>query len=339
MAKNPLPFWLLDGMGMKDVWLAGPALVGALLEAGLRNGVDVRVEAPVVHLLTDRTGLRGVVVHADGIDHDVRADEGSSWPPAVSRARRRRPPTYLDAPFGVQVSPKGHDGIAVQLAQEIGADLTGMQDAWWMPGVQLPGEELEGRPLSRVFLGERALPHSIMVNAKGERFANEALAYDQFGQIMREVDPETGAMPNAVAWLVFDHTYWRKFGIFGSPPAATCRTTCTRLTACRAGDQIGVDESGCAHRRAVQRECRQGRDTEFHRGDTLFDSYFGAFHPRLGSTRPTHCSRPRPPRAVALAAMIGPMVNKLAGRAARATTRSACVPSWSSRWPRSSGRC
>ncbi|MCP6451591.1 hypothetical protein NL490_28290, partial [Klebsiella pneumoniae] len=72
--------------------------------------------------------------------------------------------TYLDAPFGVQVSPKGHDGIAVQLAQEVGADLTGMEDAWWMPGVQLPGEELEGRPLSRVFLGERALPHSIMVN-------------------------------------------------------------------------------------------------------------------------------------------------------------------------------
>ena len=68
-------------------------------------------------------------------------------------------------------------------AEEVGADLSAMQDAWWMPGVQLPGEELEGRPLSRVFLGERALPHSIMVNSKGERFANEALAYDQFGEL------------------------------------------------------------------------------------------------------------------------------------------------------------
>ena len=93
-----------------------------------------------------------------------------------------------------------------------------MEDAWWMPGVQLPGEELEGRPLSRVFLGERALPHSIMVNSKGERFANEALAYDQFGAIMREVDPETGTMPNATAWLIFDQNYWDKFGIFGVTP-------------------------------------------------------------------------------------------------------------------------
>lgn len=39
MAKNPLPFWLLGGIGIDDVWLAGPALVGALLEACLRNGV------------------------------------------------------------------------------------------------------------------------------------------------------------------------------------------------------------------------------------------------------------------------------------------------------------
>ena len=55
MAKNPLPFWLLGGMGIDQAWLAGPALVGALLEAGLRNGVDVRVEAPAVRLVTDES--------------------------------------------------------------------------------------------------------------------------------------------------------------------------------------------------------------------------------------------------------------------------------------------
>src|SRR4051812_45938123 len=76
MAKNPLPFWLLGGIGVKDVWLAGPALVGALLEAGLRNGVDVRVEAPAVRLLTDDGGVRGVVVRAEGVEHDVRARRG-----------------------------------------------------------------------------------------------------------------------------------------------------------------------------------------------------------------------------------------------------------------------
>src|SRR3954447_10046286 len=283
MAKNPLPFWLLGGMGIDEAWLAGPALVGALLEAGLRNGVDVRVEAPAVRLVTDESGVRGIVVDVDGTEHTVRAARGVLLASGGFESSTELTTAHLDAPFGVQVSPQGHDGIAVQLAEEVGADLSGMQDAWWMPGVQLPGEELEGRPLSRVFLGERALPHSIMVNSNGERFANEALAYDQFGQIMREVDPQTGSMPNATAWLIFDHSYWKKFGIFGVTPGGEVPDYLHRAnTLTELASQIGVDPDGL--QRTVERfnpDARRGQDLQFGRGDTLFDRYFGDFHPRL----------------------------------------------------------
>lgn len=146
MAKNPLPFWLLGGIGIDDVWLAGPALVGALLEACLRNGVDVRVEAPATRLVIEGSEVRGIVVQAGGTDHTVRTSRGVLLASGGFESSNELTETYLNAPFDVQVSPKGHDGIAVQLAKEVGADLTGMEDAWWMPGVQLPGEELEGRP-------------------------------------------------------------------------------------------------------------------------------------------------------------------------------------------------
>lgn len=321
MAKNPLPFWLLGGIGAKNVWLAGPALVGALLEAGLRNGVDVRVEAPAVRLLTHDAGVRGVVVRAEGVEYEVRARRGVVLASGGFESSAPKTTTYLDAPFGVQVSPHGHDGIAVQLAQEVGADLTGMEDAWWMPGVQLPGEELEGRPLSRVFLGERALPHSVMVNADGERFANEALPYDQFGRIMREVDPATGSMPNATAWLVFDHTYWRKFGIFGVTPGGDVPDYLDRAeTLAELATRIGVDPDGL--RRTVNRfnpDARRGQDSQFHRGDTLFDRYFGAFYPRLGRFSPDATFPAATARARRLvAAAVGPVVSRLAGRVARA---------------------
>ncbi|MFC7359418.1 FAD-dependent oxidoreductase [Nocardioides astragali] len=320
MAKNPLPFWLLGGMGIDEAWLAGPALVGALLEAGLRNGVDVRVEAPAVRLVAQGAGVRGVVVRADGVDHTVRTTGGVLLASGGFESSADATSTYLDGPLGTQVSPAGHDGIAVQLAEEVGADLTGMQDAWWMPGVQLPGEELEGRPLSRVFLGERALPHSIMVNRKGERFANEALAYDQFGAIMREVDPETGDMPNAEAWLVFDQNYWDKFGIFGIEPGGEAPGYLHRAdTLAELAREIDIDEGGLLG--TVDRfnpEARRAQDPQFGRGDTLFDRYFGAYYPRLGSYSPDA----RFPAATAkarlrIAKAIGPVVNRLAGRAAR----------------------
>ena len=264
--------------------------------------------------------MRGVVVRADGVEHTVRATKGVLLASGGFESSTEVTTTYLDAPFGVQVSPKGHDGIAVQLAQEVGADLTGMEDAWWMPGVQLPGEELEGRPLSRVFLGERALPHSIMVNSKGERFANEALAYDQFGQIMREVDPETGTMPNATAWLIFDQNYWTKFGIFGVTPGGEVPDYLHRAdTLSELAAKIGVDEVGLL--RTVDRfnpEAARARDPQFNRGDTMFDRYFGAFYPRLGKNSPDA----RFPAATAkarmrIAAAIGPIVSKLAGRVAK----------------------
>lgn len=320
MAKNPLPFWLLGGIGIDDVWLAGPALVGALLEACLRNGVDVRVEAPATRLVIEGSEVRGIVVQAGGTDHTVRATKGVLLASGGFESSNELTETYLNAPFAVQVSPKGHDGIAVQLAKEVGADLTGMEDAWWMPGVQLPGEELEGRPLSRVFLGERALPHSIMVNRAGKRFANEALAYDQFGAIMREVDPETGAMPNDPAWLIFDHDYWRKFGIFGVPPGGEVPDYLHRADSLsELASKIGVDEVGLL--RTVDRfnpEARRARDPEFGRGDALFDRYFGAFYPRLGRFSPDALLPGLTAKARArVAAAIGPVVSKLAGRAAR----------------------
>ncbi|UZG59836.1 FAD-dependent oxidoreductase [Rhodococcus opacus] len=320
MAKNPLPFWLLGGIGIDDVWLAGPALIGALLEASLCNGVDVRVETPATRLVTDESGVHGIVVQADGVEHTVRTTRGVLLASGGFESSPEITTTYLDAPFGVQVSPTGHDGIAVQLAQEVGADLTGMEDAWWMPGVQLPGEELEGRPLARVFLGERALPHSIMVNSKGERFANEALAYDQFGQIMRQIDPATDTMPNATAWLIFDHNYWTKFGIFGITPGGEVPDYLHRAdTLSELASTIGVDETGLL--RTVDRfnpEAARARDPQFHRGDTMFDRYFGAYYPRMGKNSPDA----RFPAATAqarmrIAAAIGPIVSKLAGRVAK----------------------
>ncbi|WP_460808591.1 FAD-binding protein [Micromonospora zhanjiangensis] len=228
--------------------------------------------------------------------------------------------SHLHAPFAVQVSPQGHEGIAVQLARDVGADLTGMQDAWWMPAVQVPGETLEGRPLSRVFLGERALPHSIMVNHQGERFANEALPYDQLGKIMREVDPRTDTLPNATAWLIFDHNYWTKFGIFGITPGGPVPDYIHRAdTLAGLAAQIGVDEVGLL--RTVDRfnpEAGRGRDPHFDRGGTLFDRYFGAFYPRLSKKSPDALFPAATAKArMVIAKAIGPIVSTLAARAAK----------------------
>jgi 3-oxosteroid 1-dehydrogenase len=106
MAKNPLPFWLLGGIGIDDVWLAGPALVGALLEAGLRDGVEVRVEAPATRLVTDESGVAGIVVVADGPSTRCAPPRVCCWPAAGSRAHPRSPPATSTRPWGSRSPPR-----------------------------------------------------------------------------------------------------------------------------------------------------------------------------------------------------------------------------------------
>lgn len=316
MAKNPMPFWLLGGVSSDDVWIAGPALVGALLEANLRNGVDVRVSAPATGLLTEGSRVTGLTVEHEGKEHEVRTTRGVLIASGGFESAEDKTTRHLGAPMGTHVSPRGHNGIALQLSEEIGAELTSMDDAWWMPGVQLPGETLDGKPLSRLLLGERSLPHSIIVNSAGKRFTNEAESYDKFGAAMRQADPATGEMPNDPAWFVFDQNFWEKFGLFGVTPGGDVPDYVHQADSLsELAEQIDVEPVGLL--RTIDEfnpEAAQGRDPWFNRGQALFDRYFGAFNPRMGEAAPDAQAPAATAKARStIAKLIGPIASKGAG--------------------------
>ena len=52
--------------------------------------------------------------------------------------------------------------------------------------------------------GERSRPHSIMVNKKGRRFADEAANYNALGAAFHVLDVTEFDYVNHPAWLVFD---------------------------------------------------------------------------------------------------------------------------------------
>ncbi|WP_231909995.1 FAD-dependent oxidoreductase [Corynebacterium cystitidis] len=320
MAKNPMPFWLLAGLKTDSAWIAGPALVGALLEANLVAGVNVRVETPAESLVVENGRVTGLVVSSNGKEHTIRAHNGVIIASGGFETSDELTTKYMNAPMGTHVSPRGHRGIAVQLAEEIDAELTAMEHAWWMPGVQLPGETLEGKPFARLLLGERSLPHSIMVNRDGVRFTNEAAAYDQMGGAMRVWDEERGEMVNDPAYFIFDQNFWDKFGLFGSTPGgevpeyviqADSLTELAEKTGINAENLLSTVDK-------FNPEAAKGRDPWFGRGETLFDRYFGDFYPMLGAASPAKRFPGVTQQAQWLfAKLIGPIVNMGAKQAAQ----------------------
>lgn len=319
MARNPLPLWLLNSM--KDVWIAGYAMVGAFLAGCLRNGVEVRTEARATRLLTGEAGVTGVVVESAGREYTVHAARGVVLASGGFEGADELTAKFLGAPFIVQVSPKGHHGDAVRMAEAVGADLAAIDQAWWMPGIQVPGEEMEGQPISRLVQGERALPHTIMVNSKGERFGNEAASYNDLGGVMRQADPVTGEMPNATAWMIFDEQYHRSYSFLSVPPGGDYPPVVVRAdTLEELAREVGIDADGLV--RTVDEfnaEARQGRDPWFHRGTSTFERFFGDHNVFLGMASPNAWAPSQSVRArLAIAAAIGPVVGRLMGRTAKA---------------------
>ncbi|WP_221177397.1 FAD-dependent oxidoreductase [Nocardioides marmoriginsengisoli] len=330
-SKSPLPLWPLGRM--KGTWIAGYAMIGAFLEASLRVGVTIRTETRAVGIATDPHGVTGIFVEVEGAQRLVTARKGVVLASGGFEGSEELTSKYLGAPFTAQVTPAGHQGEGVRMAQSAGAKMSSMSETWWMPAMQIPGETLDGRPISRLVQGERALPHTIMVNSRGERFANEAAPYNHLGRIMREVDPVTGAMPNASVWMIFDDFYRTHYGFFGEQPGCELPAFVRRSDTLEGlAEQCGIDPGGLTGTiEEFNPAAALGRDPWFNRGATIYERFFGDHHPRLGRYSPDAVA----PRGTAkarrvVATALGPFVGPVLARTARARRpdrlRSVVVP-------------
>ena len=111
-----------------------------------------------------------------------------------------------------------HLGIGIIMGMEVGAALGNMNEAWWTPVIKVPGEEIDGKPVSRSINDERARPHSIIVNRSGRRFVNEAHNYNAVGKALHYFDPVHCEYQNIPAFLIFDSKYRAKYNFLNVMP-------------------------------------------------------------------------------------------------------------------------
>ena len=139
---------------------------------------------------------------------------------------------------------------------------------------------------------------------------------------MREVDPQTGTMPNATAWLVFDQTYWEKFGIFGVTPGGEVPglpPPCRHPGRARERHRRGRGGAARTVKRFNPKRTAGPRPGVPPRRDPVRPLLRRLLPPAGQATHPTRRFPAATAKAQAgcIAAAIGPMVSKLAGRVAR----------------------
>jgi succinate dehydrogenase/fumarate reductase flavoprotein subunit len=163
------------------------------------------------------------------------------------------------------------------MVMSLGADLGNMSEAWWCPSVVIPGEEYDGRQLNRGDFAIRSLPHSIIVNRKGERFVNEAHNYNDMMKPFFDFDAVAYERPNLPAWLVLDHAFVEKYALLTVVPGMPLPEWIVKAESLdELAGKVGIDAKGLAATVArFNGFAAQGVDEDFRRGESVYDHFYG----------------------------------------------------------------
>jgi len=272
-----LPFKLLGERLSKGFVCYGGALVGRLLKALLDRSVQPMLETSARELLVEEGRVCGVRVTQGERELRIRARKGVVLASGGFEWDTKLAAQFLGGQLSHPNSPPCNTGDGLRLAMSLGADLANMNEAWWCPSVVIPGEEYDGKPLNRGDFATRSMPHSIIVNRRGARFVNEAQNYNDLMKPFFTFDPLAYDRPNLPAWIVLDQQYLTRYALLTFMPGQTAPEWLPQAaTLAELAAKVGIDPQGLEATVArFNRFAVEGRDPDFHRGESLYDSFYG----------------------------------------------------------------
>ena len=274
----------------EDERCLGPALAAYFVKGALDRRIPIELEAEVREILAENGRIMGVRYVRHGRDHFVKARCGVLV--AVSSYDRN---PQLTRTLGPQLDPGSMvtfgtvDGAHFRLVGPLGARIARMPDVT-MLGYTIPGEETEdGTPLWRGGMTFIGLPHTIVVNRAGKRFANEGF-YRSIYYAVDAIDGGTQTHPNFPAWAILDSQARAKYPLGSIMPGedvpeavAVKAETLAELAALTGIDRAGLEETVAR----FNANAEKGVDPDFNRhaypwGAWLCGDANHTPHPQLG---------------------------------------------------------
>jgi len=192
-------FW--GGLTVEAVG-GGPGLVDSLTQIAKKNGIEIRYGTRAVSLVTDDSGVKGVVVKQQGKTKTIHARAvvlaaGGFQANPEMRARYLGPGWELAKVRGTRFNT----GDVIRMALDIGAAATGN----WS-GCHAVAWERNAPEFGDLAVGDQFQKHSypwgVYLNAEGKRFVDEGAdfrnyTYAKYGRVIL-------AQPGQFAWQIFD---------------------------------------------------------------------------------------------------------------------------------------
>ena len=267
---------LMARMG-DDMVASGTALAAGLFKAVIDKGIALRSEARARSLIVENGIVTGIAVEVDGQTIQIGARRGVVIASGGFERNKVLVNDFIRGPLEAPVGSVHNQGDGLIMAMEAGAAIGNMSEAWWIPVMQIPGEDYEGEPFFRLATSERAMPGAIMVNREGKRFVNEAHNYNDIGRAFHTFDPVKFDFSNLPAWMILhqgrlDRSTWlTRFPTDPIPNWLIAASTLRELA-------VKIDVDPEALEATVARfnaNAERGIDPDFHRGESAYDMFHG----------------------------------------------------------------
>jgi 3-oxosteroid 1-dehydrogenase len=256
---------------------SGRALMTRLRLAVQGAGVPILLNTPMKSLVTDKSGaVIGVIAERDGKPFRLRARRGvviAAGGFEFNEEMRRQYQPVLGG-IGNSLGSPGNTGDGIRAGEAVGAATDLMNEAWWFPVMSTPSG-------LRSIFHERQAPGQFIVNAEGRRFVNEACSYVAFGRA--QVAGHGTGVSHIPAFLITDHHGWTHNMIANHLPgkpmpqdwidsgAVTIADTLEALA-----EKLNIPPQAlAATAERFNGFAREGRDLDFHRGESAYDNYYG----------------------------------------------------------------
>jgi 3-oxosteroid 1-dehydrogenase len=273
----------------KDERCLGSGLACYFVKGAIERGISMHTGVNVRELIADGERVIGLYATRNGDDLFIRANRGV----VIAVSSYERSPTF-NRTLGQQLDAQSIimpevDGAHLRLAGKSGARVARVPDVT-MLGFCVPGEELQdGVPLWRNAMAFAGLPHTIVVNRAGRRFANEAFYRSLFFAV-DIIDGMTQTHPNFPCWLVLDSQAREKYPLASIMPGQDLpeEVGIKAESLSELAERTGIDAEGLASTiAAFNGYCERNEDREFGRGSVPWGAYVSGdrFHkpnPNLG---------------------------------------------------------
>lgn len=260
--------------GVKPL-IMGQSYIGHLLAAARRRGLRIARNSPMRELIYEDGHVSGVIVDQPAGRVAIRARHGVVLAGGGFARNLQLREKFGPHPASVEWTAvnEGDTGDPLLAATAIGAATSNLDKAFYLPGL------MDKNGVCQVFISERVVPRSILVDHSGSRFANEAQSYMSLGNEQYARQQSVPAIP---AYLIIDAIHRRKWTLGQVPPAVPPRAWLKSGHLVKAGSlrelaaKCGIDPDGLVH--TVERFNKMaitGIDEDFGRGDNAYDRAYG----------------------------------------------------------------